>query len=186
MNIRRMHSQLFKHFSLVSFFLFCSLVSSLARAETYNIGVVMDAKGDWTSSLIDTLRTQLEGLSSSELNIQLKEEHIYASNWDYSSVQENLRKAVRNKNIDAVVAVGLISSDSTLKVRTSKPIIASSVIEPETQGFIIDEDGHSANKNVHFLYTQVRVEKELERFAKAISAKKLGLIDKTLKQIDLF
>lgn len=155
------------------FFIFLTLD---ANCKTIQINVVTDGASIWTDAVVSDLQKELIALQGSQIQFRLGDDQIYHSEWEQSNAKKMLNILMSDMDSDIVVAIGILASDAVAKITLTKPTIAANVVEPELQGFPYSEQGTSSQEYLHYLVSNVELEKEVERLKNATGAHNIGVL----------
>ena len=145
--------------------------------KPYTIALVEDGASAYARDSLALLRRELEALLGDERGIAFKEDPAFDGKWDAALVEKALDAALRDPQVDLVLADGMllaqIASDPARSL--PKPVIGAFVPEPTTMGLPITREGRSGRRNFTYVAAPLRAKRDLEVFRQVVPFRKLGL-----------
>lgn len=153
-----------------------AVIQTSAQADTIRVGVVSDGQSEWSDRIVAELRTELANLEDSQTRFELVPDNVTNGQWQREIIDAGLRSQLYTTQIDIVVAIGLLASDTVPRTSLNKPIIAANVVSPPLQAFPLTQAGTSGEANLHYLATNVDLVSALTRFQQATDAGTIGIV----------
>lgn len=154
-----------------------------AAPKLIRIGIVLDEPSDYQERAIVALAQELDELGGSEFIFDIASSRRLMGRGERSSIRAAISSLMQRSDVDLIICLGPIGSDTALTVRKTKPVIAAAVISPELQNFPATAEGTSGVENLHYLGVNVDLAAALKRFQASTGAKKLAVVveDSTLQ-----
>jgi outer membrane protein TolC/ABC-type uncharacterized transport system substrate-binding protein len=159
------------------------LASALSFAQTTHVRVAVVTDGatgrEWFSAAM--IERELANVIGSDMDITLLASKRSAGNWTLAGVDAALDRALADKDVDVVLALGVLASQQAAhRARLQKPVIAPLVIDPILQGYPLTE-GTSGRKNFTYVADFQGLRDDVATFHRIIGFKHLvALIDDQL------
>ncbi|MEO0438606.1 MAG: TolC family protein [Pseudomonadota bacterium] len=147
-----------------------------ARADSINIGIVLDEPSRWMDDVVASLQTELSELGGEEFRFRISSENVRISGGQRQDIESKLRELLNRSDVDLVIALGPVGSDLVLSLPKSKPLIAAAVIAAQEQGFPATEQGTSGVDNLHYLGANIDLQLALERFEESTQAQRIAIV----------
>jgi outer membrane protein TolC len=101
---------------------------------------------------------------------------VVIGDWSRASVDRGLERLLGDRNVDLVVALGLLASNrACLGPPPPKPIIASAIVDAELQG-LPNRDGTSGVHNLSYIHVPAAVDRDLRRFHDLVDFERLAVL----------
>jgi len=116
------------------FLLFFMLFATLYAKPTYTIAIVTDGDTEYSAELESALKTEITQLLSGDFNVKFPKKLYRNGKWKYQTIAANINQAMRDDRSRMVIALGALSSHYiSRKGKYSKPVIATSILDPKMQ-----------------------------------------------------
>ncbi|MCB9488640.1 MAG: TolC family protein [Deltaproteobacteria bacterium] len=140
------------------------------------VGTLVDGPGPGVEEFRGEFEREIEVLLSGEYQVVFPEDARLDGDWTLAKARENVERLLDAPNVDAVVAVGVLSSFAAATHGSySKPVIAPHVLDAPLQGIPLSGDT-SGVKNLNYLYAPAYVEQNLRRFKEIIPYRKVAFL----------
>ena len=171
----------------ITYFLSCLLFltfSSLyelsgqsTSAKEVTIGFIAD--GNW--QLLPRIQTSIQGeirkLTRNDFDVRFPAEKSKVGNWTSRDIRNKINDLMADPSVDIVITVGSISSDVAGKLKTyKKPLISTTVLEPQLQGLPIVEGKYSGVDNFTYVVTPFSGTRDARLFHDIFPYRKLGVV----------
>lgn len=123
---------------------------SYAHAKNVNIAILSDAKVERSNIDSEKLKREIIALVGREFNISFDERYRYGAAWDEEKVKQLSDQALADKNIDLIIAMGVVNANYLANRPLNKPVIAPFILDPELQGVKM-VNGRSGVKNFTYI-----------------------------------
>lgn len=141
------------------------------------IGIVTDGSWAGTQHFIKALRNETTILLKNEYEVLFDPKYTLNSQWTARSIQKNIDQLLANTAVDMVVGIGPVTSQLLAhKGSYTKPVIATTVINPELQKLPLTKENTSGVKNFTYLVSPYVPKRDLEVFHKLYPFKKVGIL----------
>ncbi|MEO1366172.1 MAG: TolC family protein [Acidobacteriota bacterium] len=147
-----------------------------ARAETIDIAIIGDGDGPLDRETRNELVDELTGLSDFELTFRFPESLQRSHGWRVDDARRALEAALADPSVDIVIALDILSSSVASELEPGKPLIATTVIDPQLQGFELTASGTSATENLHFLAATSDLADAVREFQRHTGVRHVGLV----------
>lgn len=166
---------------IISCFIAITSVPLLAQQEDLpkvTIGFIRDGPPERDLELMDVIKREILDLIRGEFDIRFPPEKILDGDWTYGRVVEILDELLADPEVDLIIGFGVTSSTEMCRRRDlSKPVIATSIVDPQFQGVPIS-DGASGIKNLSYLTVYVDPAEDIVEFLRVVKFKHLtALVD---------
>lgn len=145
--------------------------------KTVTIGVVAD--GDWSGMqrFIQTLRSETQMLLQSQYKISLSPSNILYSQWKPQTIRQNIQQMLKRPGIDVVIGIGPLTSHLLASNGAyPKPVIATTIINPQLQKLPLSSKNTSGVNNLTYLVSPYVPKRDLEVFHNLYPFKKVGIL----------
>lgn len=145
--------------------------------KTIAIGVVAD--GDWPGMqrFIKTLRNETRRLLQSQYKVSLAPSNMLYSQWQPKTIQQNIRQMLKRPDIDVVIGIGPLTSHILASNGACpKPVIATTIINPQLQKLPLSTQNTSGVNNLTYLVSPYVPKRDLEVFHNLYPFKKVGIL----------
>ncbi|MDP1834899.1 MAG: TolC family protein [Chlamydiales bacterium] len=150
----------------IIFLLFCLIAPLFAEAsrKPIRIAMVMDGPSQSLENIRDIFQKEIADLMDREQLIEFSDPTQFMGDWSEALISKEVSRALRNPQIDIVVAVGPIASnDIGLRKNLPKPSFAPFIIDHALQGLPFHE-GASGVHNLNYLTFPTDVERDIQIF----------------------
>ena len=148
----------------------------LAGPKQVRIGVVMDGPGVAYQEILEEMQKEIRALLEGEFEAVFPKKGHKVSDWSLDGISTALDQVLADPEVDLVLAVGCLASDIAGRVKElPKPVIAPFILDSEIQQVPIKE-GKSGKRNLNYLATPWRLERDLKAFREIYPFKKLAFI----------
>jgi len=122
-------------FQILSSLLIAFFAATLsAQIPSVRIGVVLDGRSPRTEESLEILKNEVTAILEEEFKVEFPQTAILYGDWTLQSIGELSDRLLNDPDVDAVIALGFISSQYVAgRTSLQKPVFASSVIDPELQ-----------------------------------------------------
>jgi outer membrane protein TolC/ABC-type uncharacterized transport system substrate-binding protein len=161
--------------------LFLLSAVSLAETRQIHVGIVTDGPTDRDALSLPMIRRAISDVVGTDIEIVLSEEHRFEGDWSMPGVNAALDRALADRNVDVVLALGILSShEAAHRPKLAKPVIAAVVIDPVLQGFPL-EAGRSGRHNFTYAADFQNVGAQVRAFQNVVGFRRLvALVDEAL------
>ena len=158
--------------SICSLFLFLIFLSTSGEAATLNVAAIVDGNSEFNQIFIDEIVIEAEKLNGEEDKVLFPADARSDGTWDLNKIESLIEQAMKNKNIDAVLCVGPISSSVLVKMKKfAKPAFASQILNAKLQNV-----PETRPENLNYIDLAIDFPAHLERFQEIKAHKTLGFI----------
>ncbi len=156
----------------------CLFIHSQTQAnpKDIDIAIASDGQSEWGSAVVTQLQENLDSLGGSDFRFKLIANQSLTADWTANGANQVVTRALLDKNVEIVVALGVLTSSNAINRKLSKPMIAASVIDASGQGFPVTQQGTSGVENLHYLASNVDIFAEINRFQMATGANHIALL----------
>ena len=146
--------------------------------KPYTIALVEDGASAIARESLAVVRRELDALLGGQRAISFKEDPAFDGKWDAASVEKALDAALRDPQVDLVLADGMLLAQLACDPARSlpKPVICAFVPDPTIMGLPITREGKSGCSNFTFVAFPMRTKRDLEVFRQVVPFKKLGVL----------
>lgn len=131
--------------------LFCFVLSpAYAAKRGVNIAILSDAKIERSNIDSTALKHEISSLLEREFDLSFDERYRYGGDWDEVKIKALSDKALNDKSIDLIIAMGVVNANYFAGQELNKPVIAPFILDPELQGVKM-VDGRSGVKNFTYI-----------------------------------
>jgi outer membrane protein len=159
------------------------IVSGVAAAQSKSIrvAVVTDGPGDREVFSAGMIEREVANVVSPDVRIVLPADKRFAGDWSLGGVSTALERALRDPDVDLVLALGILASHQAAhRDALPKPVIAPLVIDPVLQGFPLIE-GRSGRRNFTYAADFQSVGNEVQTFHRLVGFEHVvALVDEAL------
>lgn len=169
---------------LLAFLLPCGL---LAQSQPLRVGIITDCSNPSLTALTASIIDETQKLLNED--VQIGASVVTVSSCMRSDISSALQSMLRDRNIDMIVGVGILTSDVLAKSGPySKPVLASLVVNPVAQKISITQERTTGVANLSVIVLPYSPERDLDMFYRMVQFKKLAIImdDYTLDNIPEF
>lgn len=146
------------------------------KGKTVTIGVVVDGPWERNADVRATIEKEIINLSKAEFDIRFPEDKRIVGNWTATSVEQALDTLLADKNVDIVLAMGVLASnDAGQRTKLAKPVLAPFVIDVDLQGFPTDQ-GTSGRENFSYLSFPWTIDRDLTVFKDVVDLAKVVVL----------
>lgn len=164
-----------KKFITLSLLLFISFLS-FSNNKTIKIGFIQDGNSEKLQLLKKLITKETKELTKSEFNVEFSDKFDIQCNWDYNCIKDNLNKYIKNKNIDLVIANGIVSSELASKLENYPiPIIATNIFDVNFQQVPL-KGNTSGIKNLTYIDIRKNFKKDLQTLYSLYPYKNLTIL----------
>ena len=150
---------------VLSVFLLILSFLSVAEAKDVTIAILSDAKFERASIDSDHLKREISALLGREFTVKFDERYRYGANSEFEKIKELSDKALADKDIDLIIAMGVVNANYLAHRPLNKPVVAPYIIDPELQGLKM-VDGRSGIKNFTYITDDARPSQFIGAFQK--------------------
>lgn len=154
-------------------------IESDGNDGVYTIGVVVDGSGvSYGSRMVDGTKREIQVLVGDEREIRFKELPAFNANWNPSEVEQTLKAALDDNEVDLVLAAGVMVSRAAVSAgfELNKPVVSGIPDDPDTVGMPYDLHGFSTRKNLSFTVVPLRATRDISVFYDLIGFSKLHIL----------
>jgi outer membrane protein TolC/ABC-type uncharacterized transport system substrate-binding protein len=154
------------------------MVPGLLRAgpKKVRIGVVMDGPGVAYREMLGEMQKEIRALLEGEFEAIFPQKAQKVSDWSVKGISAALDQVLADPEVDLVLAVGCLASDIACRIKElPKPVIAPFILDSEIQHVPL-EKGKSGRKNLNYLATPWRLERDLKAFSQVYPFGKIAFI----------
>ncbi|HXV28010.1 MAG TPA: ABC transporter substrate binding protein, partial [bacterium] len=154
----------------VTGFLFLLLVpANSGRADEQKpvrtIVQLYDGDHPYARQMSQRIRGELAILAENHYDLKYLPDET--AGWDPSKAEPLLTKYLRNPEVDLILVSGpLLSQAVKIKIPLSKPVVITSLLDPDILGFPRTPEGSSGTPNLYYAAKTKSVEGDLEAFRK--------------------
>ena len=147
-------------------------------ATPFVTAVVRDGPSEYFDELVRRIKAELERFPLRERPIAFREGEEYDAGWNISQVPAVMQKALRDPEVDLVLAAGVLMTEYCLRgtETLAKPVIAACFQDADTLGLPTDEAGHSTRPNLNFVVTPITMGDDLEAFRRLVPFERLQVL----------
>ena len=148
-----------KQIKIVFYFLCCfSILSSSLHAQSrkknIQIGILIDTISPELAPYLIQLKNEIKAVVGEDATIIFNQKDILTNNFNIQTANKNYHSLVENKDIDIIIASGLVNNFALLQHKTfTKPVIVFGEIN---QDFITDDIKNKTKTgipNLTYLFT---------------------------------
>ncbi|MEM9301483.1 MAG: TolC family protein [Pseudomonadota bacterium] len=155
---------------------FGMMVGGAAASAEIDIAIVADGDSALATQTSMLLREELQALGDRDFEFRFPPHRQVTHDWDPSAARAAIEAALSDPAIEIVIALDIISSSVVADFEPTKPLLASTVVQPALQGFPVTEAGTSGLPGVHFLTANFDFPAAIRRFQQATGARHVGLL----------
>ncbi|WP_345976190.1 ABC transporter substrate binding protein [Sulfurimonas sp. HSL3-7] len=157
------------------FVLFLTVLSLWAK-PAYTIAIVTDGPTDFNEDFEEQMKDEIDQLLGRDFDVRFPDELRFDGAWDYTKISQDVDKALGARQSDLVITLGMLSSQiAATKKKYKKPLIASTVINPNMQG-IPFRNGTSNTRNLTYINGYFDIKDDIEVIKSIIGAEKVGVL----------
>jgi len=166
---------------LVAIMLWGLCAAAAAQSQVVRVAIVTDGPIDRNFLPAELIEREVANVVASDLRISMPADKRFTGSWSLASVETALDRALADKDVDVVIALGVLASHQAAHRTTlAKPVIAPLVIDPALQGFPLKE-GYSGRRNFTYAADFQGVGTEVRTFQQIVGFKHLvALVDRAL------
>jgi outer membrane protein len=155
-------------------------VAQTARAPM-RVSVITDGPAGREIFPPEVIEREARNVLGSDLPLQFPGNARFAGDWSLNGVNAALDRALSDRNVDIVLALGILASHEAAKRATlAKPVIAAAVIDPLLQKFPLAQ-GASGRRNFTYIADFQSVGNEVDMFHDIVGFRHLAaLVDDAL------
>lgn len=147
-----------------------------AFALTINVAVVTDGESAAETTLLKSLKAELDKLATDYDDIIISDTLNYSGNFDKASIEEAINKAFAAKKADAVLCLGPLSSHLLCQRKEiSKPAFAAQILNAQAQQ-IAGKKADKGRKNLNYIDFNLDFAAGLDALQQIRRVTNLGLI----------
>lgn len=161
--------------------LFLVNAAALAQAPPVRVAIVTDGPVGRETISPDIVEREARNVLGTDLTLALPANKRFAGDWTLAGVNTALDRALADREVDIVLALGILASHQLAQRPTlAKPGLSAVVIDPMLQGFPLRQ-GASGRKNFTYVADFQNVGSEVAAFQKIVGFKHLAaLVDEAL------
>jgi outer membrane protein TolC/ABC-type uncharacterized transport system substrate-binding protein len=161
--------------------LFLCLLAVATQARDVRVAVVTDGVAGRQIFSGEVIQREIANVASPEFNIVMPADKRFAGDWSYEGAGVALDRALADRDVDVVIAVGILTSQQASQRKTlAKPVIAPMVIDPILQAYPLAE-GRSGRHNFTYIADFQSVGNEVRSFQQIVGFKHMAvLVDDSL------
>ncbi len=154
----------------LKFILFYILLafSSSIIAKSIKIGIIID--GNIKKEIVDIqkIKQEIITLNKGEFDISFPADKVINANWELKKIRAAITTLIQDKNVDLIIAQGLISSHEAAQFKhLKKPVLAIVVADRHLQKLPY-KNGRSDKFNFTYINASNNVEEDLRQFYRLI------------------
>jgi outer membrane protein TolC/ABC-type uncharacterized transport system substrate-binding protein len=147
-----------------------------AGPKQVRIGVVMDGPGVAYQEMLGEMQKEIRALLEGEFEAVFLKKAQKVSDWSIKGISTAFDQVLADPEVDLVLAVGCLASDIACRIKDlPKPVIAPFILDSDFQHVPVKE-GKSGRKNLNYLATPWRLERDLKAFYSVYPFRKLAFI----------
>ena len=148
------------------------------RPKRVTIGVVRDGPSWQLDQLTSAVERELKVLTKGEFPVSFVSLPSFTAGWNIAGVEHALKAALRDPNVDIVLAMGLLVSEAAARpdIRLEKPVMGGIILDSDLTTLPLDESGRSTKPNFSFVVSSLRVKDDLEAFHAMIPFRTLHVL----------
>lgn len=144
--------------------------------QKVTFGVLVDGKHRIAEQALDVFKMEILELLQDDFDVDFPPEKVMVSSVDPAKSQQDLAALLDDPEVDVIIAMGLISSQTVCCVTNlTKPVFAPFVLDAELQKPPL-KDGTSGVKNLNYLASPDMIRQDILGFREIIPFKKLGIL----------
>jgi outer membrane protein len=165
-------------------------------ATPKRIGILVDGPYWHNTPIVDQIKIELKKLINEEYEIVFPPKYQFNAQYDLKTIRSYANKLVQNKELDAILSVGMISSFLFSEMKPLPiPVVAMDYILPAGLGMLAPKTFKPINPNWTTSFDPAYVDQTLKIFPKLIKTNRFvvfcpdvmcGLIPKVPKLIESF
>lgn len=170
----------FKH-SLFAVIVSCLMLGSSFTHAAMKIDIAIVSDGPWArgAEFLTLQKNEIRDLLGKEFQVRFHEGKQYQGRWTLSSVDSAIAAALNAKDIEIVIASGVLSSQSAInwanRKRLPKPVIAPFVIDAKLQN--LPRNGKTSGKhNLSYLDPITSLDRDFLAFREVTDFKHLAMV----------
>jgi outer membrane protein TolC/ABC-type uncharacterized transport system substrate-binding protein len=125
-----------------------------AERPRVTIGTVIDGPGLGNEALRQLFESEILELTQAEFDVRFPDDKFITSDGTAAGARDGLERLMADPEVDIIISNGAIASHVALSIdRSRKPVIAPFVIDPEAQGFTLEDGGSGAENLTYVTFT---------------------------------
>ena len=166
------------YFKKLTVFLSLLCFVNVNAAENITIGIISDGENAQTIIDTDFQQSEIQKLLEPQYQVEFIELN---GGWDESQINQVLRKALANNNIDLILTTGLVGTHIAGKTENlGKPVIGSFVPDPVLQEISLSSEKTSGKNNYTYMSSLQSFSKDMEDVFAILPGDKFAIISDKL------
>ena len=158
------------------FLLLFIVTFSLWAKPAYTIAIVTDGPTDFNEDFEDQMKDEIDQLLGRDFDVRFPEELRFDGGWDYKKISKGLDKALNSHKNRLVITLGTLSSQIAVQKRSiEKPLIASTIINPNMQGAPYKQ-GTSGKRNLTYINGYFDINDDIVVIKEIMGVSKVGVV----------
>ena len=142
-----------------------------------HIAILNDGTAVGFSDQVIYLKKEIRDLTAADFDLTFSIHEMAKRSDTATAIKESMDALLNDRKVDLVIALGVLSSNEVLKrTRLKKPVIATVIIDPKTQGLPRDKDA-SGVFNLTYVNTVRNLVAEMAGLNRVVSVKKAVVIE---------
>jgi len=156
---------------------FLLLLSTWLFAKpTYNIALLSDGDTEYSAQLEKALKSEIVQLLSADYNVKFPKKLSKNGKWKYLTIAANINLALKDERSDMIITLGALSSHYIArKHRFSKPVIATSIIDPQMQNVPYNK-GTSGKWNLTYVSANQTLNQDIQTMKEIMPLSKIAVL----------
>jgi outer membrane protein len=146
------------------------------RGRVVRIGFVVDGPWERNDEILERMRSEIRDLVAGTFDVRFPPEALQVADWTAAGVAAALDLLMAARDVDIVVALGVLVSDHACRgPAPAKPIIAPAVVDAEVRG-LPSRAGTSGVRNLTYLTVPFAVERDLRTFHDLVGFQRCAIL----------
>ncbi len=151
-------------------------IGSSSFAKNLRVGIVFDGPSDNTLTFIQSIEEELPNTLLDNDKVLFPCDLRVAGKFNINVIKAGLAQLMTNKNVDAILAIGPVSSHIAATLdKYPKPVIAAHIYNASMQK-IRQKNGTSGCKNLAYIDLNIDIGQHIEKYQEIKTFKKLHLM----------
>ena len=158
------------------FLLLLAVTFSLWAKPAYTIAIVTDGPTDFNEDFEEQMKDEIDQLLGRDFDVRFPETLRFDGGWDYKKISKDLDKALSSRQNSLVITLGTLSSQIAVRKKSlKKPLIASTIINPNMQGAPY-KNGTSGKRNLTYINGYFDIKDDINVIKEIMGVSKVGVI----------
>ncbi len=160
---------------MVRLLVFFALVGYAADvdARSVSLALVRDGPNDALDPFVERLARETRELTGDDVELSGDLENVPP--FDRGAIVARLKRALADRSVDIVIALGPVSASAVATLELNKPVIAPIVVDVDLQGLLVEQN-RARKKNLNLLVTPTTLESSLSGYARLLGTGRVAMI----------